>query len=47
MKRQSLLKHFLVRQNQELMDFLDQRSRPTKTHTIEEDRKLLGIDRSE
>jgi hypothetical protein len=37
----------LVRKNQELMEFLDQRSRPTKTHTIDEARKLLGIDRSE
>jgi len=37
----------LVRQNQELMEFLDQRSRPSKTYTIDEARKLLGIDRSE
>jgi predicted RNase H-like HicB family nuclease len=37
----------LVRQNQELMEFLDQRSRPGKTYTIDEARRLLGIDRSE
>jgi hypothetical protein len=37
----------LVRQNQELMEFLDQRSRPGKTHTIDEARRLLGIDGSE
>jgi hypothetical protein len=37
----------LVRQNQELMDFLGQRSRPSKTYTIDEARKLLGIDRPE
>jgi predicted RNase H-like HicB family nuclease len=37
----------LVLQNQELMEFLDQRSRPSKTYTIDEARKLLGIDRSE
>ena len=37
----------LVRQNQELMEFLDQRSHPNKTYTIDEARKLLGIDRSE
>ena len=37
----------LVRQNQELMELLDQRSRPSKTYTIEEARKLLGIDGSE
>jgi hypothetical protein len=37
----------LVRQNQELMDLLDDRSRPHKTYTMEEARKLLGIDRSE
>ncbi len=37
----------LVLQNQELMEFLDQRSRPGKTYTIDEARKLLGIDRSE
>lgn len=36
-----------VRQNQELMEFLDQRSRPSKTYTIDEARKLLEIDRSE
>jgi hypothetical protein len=34
----------LVRQNQELMDFLDQRSRPSKTYTIEEARKILELD---
>jgi predicted RNase H-like HicB family nuclease len=37
----------LVRQNHELMDFLDQRSRPSETYTIEQARKLSGIDRSE
>jgi hypothetical protein len=37
----------LVLQNPELMEFLDQRSRPGKTYTIDETRKLLGIDRSE
>jgi predicted RNase H-like HicB family nuclease len=37
----------LVRQNQELMEFLDQRSRPSTAHTIDEARKLLGIDRPE
>jgi hypothetical protein len=37
----------LVRQNEKLMEFLDQRSRPSKTCTIEEARKLLGIDGSE
>jgi hypothetical protein len=37
----------LVRQNQELMELLDRRSRPSKTYTIDEARKLLGIDRSE
>jgi hypothetical protein len=37
----------LVRQNQELMEFLDQRSKPSKTYTIDEARKLLEIDRSE
>jgi hypothetical protein len=36
----------LVRQNQELMEFLDQRSKPSKTYTIDEARKLHGIDRS-
>jgi predicted RNase H-like HicB family nuclease len=34
----------LVRQNVELMEFLDQRSRPSTTYTIDEARKLLGID---
>jgi hypothetical protein len=34
----------LVRQNQELMDFLDQRSRPSKTFTIDQARELLEID---
>jgi hypothetical protein len=34
----------LVRQNQELMELLDQRSRPSKTYTIEQARKILGID---
>ena len=33
-----------VRQNQELMELLDQRSRPSKTYTIEQARKILGID---
>ncbi len=37
----------LVRQNPELMEFLDQRSRPGKTNTIDDARKMLGIDRSE
>jgi hypothetical protein len=37
----------LVRQNQELMELLDRRSRPSKTYTIEEARNLLGIDRPE
>lgn len=37
----------LVRQNQELMDLLDRRSNPSKTYTIDEARKLLGIDRPE
>jgi hypothetical protein len=34
----------LVRQNQELMAFLEQRSRPSKTYTIEEARQILEID---
>jgi hypothetical protein len=34
----------LVRQNQELMAFLEQRSRPSRTCTIEEARKILEID---
>jgi predicted RNase H-like HicB family nuclease len=33
----------LVRQNQELMEFLDQRSEPGQTYTIEEARAILGI----
>jgi predicted RNase H-like HicB family nuclease len=33
----------LVRQNQELMEFLDQRSEPRQTYTIDEARTLLGI----
>jgi predicted RNase H-like HicB family nuclease len=37
----------LVRQNQELMEFLDRRSEASNTYTIEQARKLLGIDRSE
>ncbi len=37
----------LVRKNQELMEFLDQRSRPSKTYTIEQARELLGIERSQ
>jgi hypothetical protein len=34
----------LVRQNQELMAFLEQRSRPSQTYTIEEARMILQID---
>jgi hypothetical protein len=34
----------LVRQNQELMEFLEQRSRPSQTYTIEEARKILELD---
>lgn len=34
----------LVRQNQELMELLDRRSRPSKTYSIDEARRLLGID---
>jgi hypothetical protein len=34
----------LVRQNQELMELLDHRSRPSKTYTIEEAREILGIE---
>ena len=34
----------LVRQNQELMDLLDQRSEPGPTYTIEEARRILEID---
>jgi hypothetical protein len=34
----------LVRQNQELMELLDRRSQPGKTYTLEETRKILGID---
>jgi hypothetical protein len=34
----------LVRQNQELMEFLDQRSRPMKTYTINQARKILEIE---
>jgi predicted RNase H-like HicB family nuclease len=37
----------LVRQNQELMELLDQRSRPSKTYTIERARELLEIDWSQ
>jgi predicted RNase H-like HicB family nuclease len=33
----------LVRQNHELMEFLDQRSEPGQTYTIEEARAILGI----
>jgi predicted RNase H-like HicB family nuclease len=36
-----------VQQNQELMELLDRRSQPSKTYTIDEARKLLGIDRPE
>ncbi|HKI20977.1 MAG TPA: hypothetical protein VKA15_24000 [Isosphaeraceae bacterium] len=34
----------LVRQNQELMEFLEQRSRPSQTYTIEEAREILELD---
>jgi hypothetical protein len=34
----------LVRQNQELMEFLEQRSRPSQTYTIEEARRILELD---
>ncbi len=34
----------LIRQNQELMEFLDKRSEPGQTYTIEEARKILEID---
>jgi hypothetical protein len=34
----------LVRQNKELMEFLDQRSESGQTYTIEEARKILEID---
>jgi hypothetical protein len=34
----------LVRRNQELMEFLDQRSELGQTHTIEQARKILEID---
>ncbi len=34
----------LVRQNPKLMELLDQRSRPSKTYTIEQARKLLELD---
>jgi predicted RNase H-like HicB family nuclease len=34
----------LVRQNQELMAFLDQRSEPGQTYSIEEARKILEAD---
>jgi predicted RNase H-like HicB family nuclease len=34
----------LVRQNQELMAFLDQRSEPGQTYSIEEARKILEVD---
>jgi hypothetical protein len=37
----------LVRRNQELMELLDRRSSPSKTDTIDEARKMLGIDRPE
>jgi hypothetical protein len=33
-----------VRQNRDLMEFLDQRSRSEKTYTIEEMRKKLDLD---
>ena len=33
-----------VRQNQELMEFLEQRSRPSQTYTIEEARRILELD---
>jgi hypothetical protein len=34
----------LVRRNQELMEFLDRRSEPGQTYTIEEARKILEIE---
>jgi hypothetical protein len=34
----------LVRQNQELMEFLERRSRPGQTYTIAEARKILELD---
>jgi len=34
----------LVRRNQELIEFLDQRSAPGQTYTIEQARKILEID---
>jgi hypothetical protein len=34
----------LVRQNQELMEFLEQRSLPGQTYTIDEARKILELD---
>jgi predicted RNase H-like HicB family nuclease len=34
----------LARQNRELMEFLDPRSRPNKTYTIDEARRILDID---
>jgi hypothetical protein len=37
----------LVCRNQELMEFLDLRSRPERTYTIEEARKILGISDSD
>jgi hypothetical protein len=33
-----------VRQNRDLMEFLDQRSRVEKSYTIEEIRKKLGLE---
>jgi predicted RNase H-like HicB family nuclease len=33
----------LVRQNQELMKYLDERSRPSRTYSIEQARRILGI----
>jgi predicted RNase H-like HicB family nuclease len=36
----------LVCQNRELMELLEQRSRPSKTYTIDEARRILDIDRS-
>jgi hypothetical protein len=34
----------LVRRNQELMEFLDRRSEPGQTYTIDEARKILEIE---
>jgi hypothetical protein len=34
----------LVRQNQELMGFLDSRSQPSRTHSLEQAKQALGLD---